>query len=77
MWFCLNRSSAPNSEVLRTWDALPGVGGGKLPREGEDAMEEEVEVAGEGGFVICVFESTVVTTEGGFLILAERLFFLL
>lgn len=42
-------------------------------REGEEAIEE-VEVAGEGGFVSWVLESTLVTTFGGSLILVERLF---
>lgn len=46
--------------------ALPGVEEGRLVREGEDAMED-VEVAGEGGFVDIVLGSIVVTTFGGFL----------
>jgi len=35
---------------LRTCVPFPGVGGGKLVLEGEEAIDE-IEVAGEGGFV--------------------------
>lgn len=69
----MKRSRAPNSEVFLICVPLPGVGGGRLTREGEEAIEE-VEVAGEGGFVSWILESTLVTTLGGNLILVERLF---
>lgn len=47
-WLSLKRSTAPNSEGLRAWlPALPGVGG---PRDTEEEMED-VDVAGDGGFV--------------------------
>ena len=46
----------------------PGVVGGILPLEGEEAMDE-TEVAGEGGFVPGKrFPSIEVTKHGGFLI---------
>src|SRR5712672_331923 len=74
MWFCLNRSTAPYSEGLRIWLAtLPGVEGGTLPREGEDAMDE-VDVAGDGGFVD-VLPSNEVTTLDGTFFLADMLRF--
>ena len=44
----MKRSTAPNSEGFRAWlPALPGVGG---PRETDEEIED-VDVAGEGGFV--------------------------
>jgi hypothetical protein len=71
----LKRSTAPYSEGLREWLALPGVDGGKLDREGDDAIED-VEVDGEGGFVDMTLESIVVITLGGFLCRCEILCFL-
>lgn len=53
---------------------LPGVEGGRLVREGEDAIDD-VDVAGEGGFVDIILGSMVVTTFGGFLIRCETLRF--
>jgi len=48
MWLCLKRSMAPNSDGLRAWlTALPGVDG---PLDGDEAIDD-VDVAGEGGFV--------------------------
>ena len=65
MWLSLNRSTAPNSEGFREC-ATPGVGGGRLVRDGEDAMDD-VDVAGEGG--PCKgLPSIEVTTLGGFFI---------
>ena len=72
-WFSLKRSTAPKSDGFRAWlPALPGVGG---PRDGEDAIDE-VEVAGDGGFVVDGFGgfSMVVITLEGFLIRFEILF---
>ncbi len=67
-WLCLNRSTAPNSDGFRAWLALPGVEGGRLVRDGEEAIED-VDVAGDGGPVATTFDgSIVVTTLGGFLI---------
>jgi len=63
----LNRSTAPYSDGLREWPlALPGVDGGRLVREGDDAIDE-LEVAGDGGLVAMALGSIVVTTLGGFL----------
>ena len=68
------RSTAPNSDGFRIWlVVLPGVEGGMLLREGEEAMEE-VDVAGDGGLVFeGLLSVVVVTTLGGFLILCETL----
>ena len=66
-WLSLNRSTAPNSDGLRAWlPALPGVGG---PRETDEEMED-VDVAGDGGFVGSggLEVSTGVTILVGFLI---------
>jgi len=73
LWVNLNRSTAPYSDGFRTCPVvLPGVEGGMLPRDGDDAIED-VEVAGDGGLAIMALWSRLVTTLGGFFSLCDTL----
>ena len=66
-WLLLNRSTALYSDGFRAWPlALPGVEGGRLARDGEDATDD-VDVVGDGGPFGMVLGSKEVTTLGGFL----------
>lgn len=72
MWLSLNRSTAPSSEGFRAWFPLPGT---EFVLDGEEAIDD-VEVAGEGGFVGDPLEISmlvVITFPGGFFMRCERL----